>query len=185
MLFSIMRAIICNIITFYEMRAKALSVFVANTQKILKESERKGKADDQAEKIENFIKNLTMEVNNMLTRFYFQKEHEQMTDDQRKALVDFVNFVETLTKSVQSLLRRYQKSQTFEEKIDKEMKELEAHFKQRLKEFDEALNGRDDTLTSRLNKCVGDVLSRARKPFRGSSFSNRLNANAASNSIEK
>lgn len=152
-----MRAIICNIITFYEMRAKALSVFVANTQKILKESERKGKADEQAEKIENFVKNLSIEVNNMLTRFYFQKEHEQMTDDQRKALVDFVNFVETLTKSVQSLLRRYQKTQTFEEKLDKEMKELETQVKQRLKEFDEALSETSDTLTNRLSKHVCDI----------------------------
>jgi len=139
------------------MRAKALSVFVANTQKILKESERKGKADDQAEKMENFVKNLTMEVNNMLARFYFQKEHEQMTDDQRKALVDFVNFVKTLIKSVQSLLRRYQKSQTFEEKLDKEIKELEDHVKQKLKEFDEALSETSDTLTNHLSKYVCDI----------------------------
>ncbi len=164
--FFIMRAIICNIITFYEMRAKALSVFVANTQKILKESERKGKADDQAEKIENFVKDLTMEVNNMLTRFYFQKEHEQMTDDQRKALVDFVNFVETLTKSVQSLLRRYQKSQTFEEKLDKEIKELKDHVKQKLKEFDEALSETSDTLTNRLSKYVGNIVAGIKERFK-------------------
>lgn len=152
-----MRAIIYKIMCFYEMRAKALTVLVANTQKVLKEGERKRKADDQAEKIENFVKDITMEVNNMLTRFYFRKERKQMTDAQTKALVDFVNFVKTLTRNVQSLLRRFQKSRTFEEKIDREMKELETHVRQRLKEFDEVLSETSDTLTNRLNKYAGDI----------------------------
>ena len=144
------------------MRAKALSVFVANTQKALKESERKGKADNQAKKIENFVKEITMEVNNMLTKFYWLKERknrkrEQMTNEQTRALADFVAFVKTLAKQVCPLLIRFEKSQTFEEKIDKEMKELEAHVRQRLKEFDETLSETPDTLTNRLNKYAGNI----------------------------
>lgn len=157
-----MRGVIDNIISFYEMRAKALAVLVANTQKVLKETERKEKTEEQAKKIENFVKDITMRINNMLTKFYFLKERknrkqEQMTNAQTRALVDFVNFVKTLTKNVQSLLRRFQNSQTFEEKLDKEMKEIESHVRRRLKEFDEVLQETPDTLTNRLNKYAGDI----------------------------
>ncbi len=158
-----MRAVIYKIISFYEMRAKALGVLVANAQKALKESERKRKADEQAEKIENFVKEITTEVNNMVTRIYFQKERKQMTDDQTKVSVDFVNFVKTLTKNVQSLLRRFQNSRTFEEKIDKEMKELETHVRRRLKEFDEVLQETPDTMTNRLNKYAGNIAAGIRE----------------------
>lgn len=144
------------------MRAKALSVLIANTQKVLKEAERKGKADDGAERIESFVKNLTVEVNNMLTKFYWLKERknrkqEPMTNAQTKALVDFVNFVKNLTKNVRSLLRRFQKNQIFEAKIDKEIKEIETHVRRRLKEFDEVLRETPNTLTNRLNKYAGDI----------------------------
>ena len=150
------------------MRAKALTVFVANTQKILKEAERKEKTEGQAKKIENFVKDITMKVNNVLTKFYWLKERkdrkqEPMTNVQTRALVDFVNFVKTLTKNVQSLLRRFQKSRTFEEKIDKEMKELETHVRQKLKEFDEVLSGTPDTLINRLNKYAGDIAAGIRE----------------------
>jgi vacuolar-type H+-ATPase subunit I/STV1 len=148
--------------SFYEMRAKTLSVFVANTQKVLKEAERKEKAEGQAERIENFVKDITMRVNNMLTKFHWLKERknrkqEPMTNAQTKALVDFANFVKTLAQNVQSLLKRFQKSQTFEEKLDKEMKELETHVRQKLKEFDEAMSETPDTLINRLNKYAGNI----------------------------
>jgi len=166
-----MSAIIYKIISFYEMRAKALAVLVANTQKVLKETERKGKTDDQAEKIENFVKDINMRVNNMLTKFYWLKERknrkqEQMTNAQTRALVDFVAFVKTLAKQVCSLLTCFEKSQTFEEKIDKEMKELETHIRQRLKEFDEVLSGTSDTLTNRLSKYAGNIVSGIREQLK-------------------
>lgn len=144
------------------MRAKALTVLVANTQKILKEAERKRKADDQAEEIENFVKDITMRVNNMLTKFYWLKERknrkqEQMTNAQTRALADFAAFAKTLAKQVCSLLTRFEKSQTFEEKIDIEMKELETHVRQKLKEFDEALSETPDILINRLSKYAGNI----------------------------
>ncbi len=157
-----MKAIIYKIMNFYEMRAKTLSVFAAGTQKILKEAERKGETYEQTEKIENFVKDITMRINNMLTRFYFLKDRknrkqEQMTNAQTRALADFAAFVKTLAKQVCSLLIRFEKSQTFEEKLDKEMKEIETHVRQKLKEFDEALSETPDTLTNRLSKYVGDI----------------------------
>jgi len=161
-----MRGIVDKIMTFHEIRAKALSVLVANTEKALEEfaPDREKTADEQTAKLDIFVKDLTRDVNNMLTRFWFQKErklrhHEQMTDDEVKNLADFVNFTKTLTKDVRSLLTRFQKvrSQMFEEKIDKEMQELEIHVRRRLKEFDEALSETPDTLTNRLSKYAGNI----------------------------
>lgn len=178
-----MGAIIRNVITFYEMRAEALSVLVANSQKALRESEldKKRKADEQAEKLENFVKDLSIDVNNMLTRFWFQKEHKQrknepMTDDETRALADFVSFVKTLTKSVRSLLRRFQKGsgRPFEEKLDKEIEEIETDVKRRLKEFDEVLEEtlteESGTLKKRLSEYVGNMVGGAAKAFKGSIF---------------
>lgn len=124
-----------NIVTFYEMRAKALDVLVTNTQKALKEfvPDKERKANEQAEKLEDFVRGLIRDINNMLTRFWFQKERKQMTDEQANSLVDFLNFTKTLTKEIRSLLTRFQRSQTFEEELDKEIKDIETHVKQRLK----------------------------------------------------
>lgn len=135
------------------MQTEALRVLVANTQKALDQSEKERKANEQAQRVENFLKDLTKDLNNMLTRFYFLKERkkrkrEQMTDSQVKALAEFAIFAKTLTKHVYSLLNRFQAKDTFEEKIDKEIKELEVIVKQRLKEFDKALDETKNTLTN-------------------------------------
>ena len=147
-----MRGIINNIINFYQMQAETLDVLLANTQKALEQSEKERKADEQVQKVENFVRDLIMNLNNMLTKFYFLKERknrkqEQMTDRQVKAITGFVIFVETLTENVRSLLRRFQENQTFEEKIDEEIKGLETCVGQRLKEFDKALDETNSTLT--------------------------------------
>jgi len=65
------------------------------------------------------------------------------------------------------LLSSFQKSQTFEGKIEKEMKEIEAHVKQRLKEFDEALSGTRDTLKKRLIKYLSNKVESLSKFFKG------------------
>ncbi len=150
-----MRGIINNIINFYQMQAKALGVLVANTQKALEQSEKERRANEQEQRVEGFVKGLIMNLNNMLTRFYFFKDRknrrqEQMTDKQVKAITEFTVFVKALTKNVCSLLKRFQESQSFEEKIDKEIRELEAGIGQRLKEFDKALDETNGTLLIRL-----------------------------------
>jgi len=167
-----MRGIIDNIITFYDLQAEALGILITNTQNALEELDKDRKAIQQAEKVENFVKAMTMDVNNMLTRFYFLKEHKDITEEQAKTLVDFVNFVKTLTRNVHSLLCRFQKvnDQMFEEKLDKEIKEIEAHVKQRLKEYDEVLSGTSGTLKYRLCKYVSDKVTSIKKFLRGKSF---------------
>jgi len=173
-----MKGIINNIINFYQMQAKALGVLVANTQKALEQSEKERKANEQIQRVENFVKDLIMNLNNMLTKFYWLKErkkrrHEEMTQNQVKVLVDFANFVRTLTRNIHSLLARFQKvnSKTFDEKIDKEMEELEDHVNERLKEYDEVLSGTSDTLKYRLSKYVSNKLeSVINKFFKRKSF---------------
>jgi len=157
-----MRDIINNIINFYEMQAEAMDVLLANTQKALEQSEKEGNVDEQAQKMENFVRNLTMNLNNMLTKFYFLRERknrkrEQMTDRQVKATTEFAIFVETLTENVRSLLNRLGESRTFEEKIDKEIRELDAGIGQKLKEFDKALDETTSTLTIRPVKLVRNI----------------------------
>jgi len=157
-----MKGIINNIINFYEMQAKALSVLVDNTQKALEQSEKERKANEQIQRVENFVKDLTMDLNNMLAKFYFLKDRksrkqEQMTDSQVKAVTEFAVFVKTLTKKVCSLLNRLQENPTFEEKIDKEIKGLETCVGQRLKEFDAALDETSGTLTIRLINFARDI----------------------------
>ena len=157
-----MRGIINNIINFYEMQAKALGVLVANTQKALEQSENQRKANEQIQRVENFVRDLTMDLNNMLAKFYFLKDHknrkqEQMADSQVKAVTEFAVFVKTLTKKVCSLLNRLGESRTFEEIIDKEIRELDAGIGQKLKEFDKALDETTSTLTIRPVKLVRNI----------------------------
>jgi hypothetical protein len=144
------------------MQAETLNVLLANTQKALDESEKEKNADEQVQKVENFVRNLIMNLNNMLTKFYFLRERknrkqEQMTDRQVKAITGFVIFVETLTENVRSLLRRFQEGHTFEEKIDEEIRGLETFVGQRLKEFDKTLDETNGTLTIHPIKVARDV----------------------------
>jgi archaellum component FlaC len=144
------------------MQAKALGVLVANTQKALEQSENQRKANEQIQRVENFVKDLTMDLNNMLAKFYFLKDHknrkqEQMADSQVKAVTEFAVFVKTLTKKVCSLLNRLGESRTFEEKIDKEIRELETGIGQKLMEFDKALDETTSTLTIRPVKLVRNI----------------------------
>jgi len=166
-----MRGIINNIINFYQMQAEALTVLLANTQKALEQSEKGRKADEQAKRIENFEKDLIMNLNNMLTKFYFLKDRknrrqQRLTDKQVSAMTEFAVFVKTLTGNVSSLLNRFRESQTFEEKIDKEIKELETHVNERLKECDEALSGTSDTLKYRLSKYISNKVESIYKFFK-------------------
>jgi len=159
-----MRGIINNIINFYQMQAEALTILLANTQKALEQSEKERKADEQAKRIENFVKGLTMNLNNMLTKFYFlndrkNRRQQQLTDRQVSAMTEFAVFVKTLTGNVSSLLNRFQESQTFEEKIDKEIKELEASIGQKLQEFDKALEETTNTSTTYLINFAHSITS--------------------------
>ena len=143
-----MRGIIDNVIAPYEMRAEVLGVLVANIEEALRESaaDRESKADEQAKKLEDRLQDLTMDVNSMLTRFWFQKErhdrkNESMSDEQVKNIADFAGFTRTLTENVRSLQRQLDgiNGQTFERKLDEEIEQIERGVKKKLKEFDEAL----------------------------------------------
>ena len=175
------RAFIRNITTFCDTRAKVLSIraemlstLTANTEKALKElaPDKKRKIDEQIKMLQNLVKDLTGDMRDMLTRFYFLKErkqrkHEQMTDDQTKILVDFANFTKTLTKKVHSLLTLFRKAddQTFEEKLDEEIKQIETYVKKRLKEFDRALTGKSSVLKKQSLKYVENMVSGVAKTF--------------------
>jgi len=155
-----MTGIINKIINFYEMQAEAMDVLLANTQRALEQSEKEGNADEQAQRMENFVRNLIMNLNNMLAKFYFLKDRknrrqEQMTDRQVKAITGFAIFVKTLTENVRSLLRRFQENQTFEEKIDEEIRWLETCVGQRLKEFDRALDETNGSFADKLGNLFG------------------------------
>jgi len=171
-----MGGIIDNIIRFYQMRSEALGIVVGNTEKVLGEIERKKKANEETEKLQNFAENLTRDVNDTLTRFYFRKErkekrYQRLSDEEVTALVDFANFTRILAVSVSSLLNRLCKNGTFEEKLDEEIKQLETCVKKRIKEFDEvledALTGRGRMFIKRLVKRVGNVISGVAKPSKG------------------
>ena len=159
-----MRGIINNIINSYQMEAEAWNVLLTNTQRALEQSEKEKKTNEQIQRVENFVKDLTMDLNNMLTKFYFLKKRknrkqEQLTEGQKKAEVEFAAFVKTLISNVSSLLKRFQAGNTYEERIDKEIKELEAGVRQKLREFDKALGEAGDTLTVRLIKFVRNIIS--------------------------
>jgi len=169
-----MSGIIDNIITFYDMRARTLGVLIANTEKAFDELERERKADEQAKKLESFVKDLRRDLNDMLTRFYFQKEHQRMADGQVKALTDFVSFTQSLTEKVRELLTRFQKGETFEKKNERELQQLQARVEQKLKEFDKVLEKTlaegSPTWKKQLSKCGGNMISYVAKPFKGKSL---------------
>ena len=169
-----MSGIIDNIITFYDMRAETLGVLMANTEKALGELERERKADEQAKKLESFVKDLRRDLNDMLTRFYFQKEHQRMADGQVKALTDFVSFTQSLTEKVRELLTRFQKGETFEKKNERELQQLQARVEQKLKEFDKVLEKTlaegSSTWKKRLSKRAGNVVNGVTKSFRREGF---------------
>ena len=186
--------VIHNIITFYEMRAEAMGVLVANTQKAIEEltPDREGMDSEQEEKLNNFVKDLTGDVSDMLTRFWFQKErklrnNEQMSDDEGRNLADFTNFVKTLTEDLRSLLTRFQiaPGRMVGEEFDKEIGQMEIYVKKRLKEFDKVLNGTNKTLRSRLGESVSNVISRIGMLSRERLFSGALNINVADSNSEK
>jgi len=165
-----MRGIINNIINFYQIQAKALGVLVANTQKALEQSEKERKANEQIQRIENFVKELTMNLNKILTKFYWLKErkkrcHEEVTSQQIKAMVDCAHWVKSLTKKVQPVLEYFRKSPTFAKKVDGDIKELEAHIKALLRKFDEALAETPDTLAIRLSKYANTLSRKFEKCF--------------------
>jgi hypothetical protein len=171
-----MRGIINNIISFYQIQAEALGVLVANTQKALEQSEKERKANEQMQRLENFVKEWTMRLNNMLTRFYWLKERkkrhrEEITSDQVNAMVDFAHWVKSLTKKVQFVLEYFRKSPTFAEKVDKDIEDLEAHIKAQLKKFNEILDETPDTLAIRLSKCAKALPGHVRKIFTNGGFS--------------
>jgi len=171
-----MKGIIDNIITFYSIQAEALSILIANTQKALEQSEKERKAGEQVQRVENFVKDLTMNLNNMLTKFYWLKErkkrrHEEMKPDQVNAMADFARWVKSLTKKVQPVLEYFRKSPTFAEKVDKDVKELEAHIKAQLKKFNEILDETSDTLAIRLSKYAKALSGRVWKIFTNGGFS--------------
>jgi uncharacterized phage infection (PIP) family protein YhgE len=170
-----MRGIINNIINFYQMQAESLNVLVTNTQKALEQSEKERKANEQIQRLENFVKDLTMNLNNMLTRFHSLKQRkarrqEQLTEGQTKAIDEFAIFVKALTKNVCSLLNRFQQGQTFEEKINKEIKELETSVRRELREFDKSLDETKDALTTPLIRFVQNIHRGLAKLFKGRSI---------------
>jgi hypothetical protein len=162
-----MGGLIDKIIRFYQMRFDALGIVVGNTEKALVETERERRAIEETEKLRSFAKNMTWDVNNMLTRFYFRKErkekrYQRLSDEEIKALADFVNFTRNLAASVPSWLNRLRRHETFEEKFDEEIKQLETYVKERIREFDEvledALIGKGRLFIKRLAKRVSNVI---------------------------
>jgi hypothetical protein len=171
-----MRGIINNIINFYQMQAEALNVLVTNAQKALEQSEKERKANEQMQRLENFMKGLTMDLNNMLTKFYWLKERKkrrgkEITSDQVNAIVDFAHWVKSLTKKVQPILEYFRKSPTFAEKVDKDIKDLEAHIKAKLKKFNEILDETPDTLAIRSSKYAKALSGRVWKILTNGGFS--------------
>ena len=166
-----MRGIIDNVIAPYEMRAEVLGVLVANIEKALRGPAVDGesKADEQAKKLEDLLKDLTMDVNTMLTRLWFQKErhdrkNKPMSDELVNNIADFAGFTRTLTGNVRSLQRQLDgiNGQTFERKLDEEIEQIERCVKKKLKEFDDALKetrpGLGNNWKKRLKQYVGKGL---------------------------
>jgi len=171
-----MTGTINNIINFYQMQAETLGVLVANTQKALEQSEKERKADRQMQRVENFVKEWTMDLNNMLTRFYWLRERKgrqgkEITSDQANAMVEFALWVKSLIKTVQPVLEYFRKSPTFAERVDRDIKELEVHIKAQLKKFNEIIDETPDTLTIRLNKYAKTLSERVWKIFTNGGFS--------------
>ncbi len=136
---------------------------------MLNDFNRGKKAGKQAERVKNFVKDLIMDLNNMLTKFYWlkerkQKRHEEMTPDPVNGMVNFTHFVKFLTEKVHSVLGYFQKSPTFAEKIDGEMKDSEARIKAEIKKNNEVLEELPDTLAIRTGK-YANTLSEAIREF--------------------
>ena len=153
-----------------------MGVLVANTQKALEQSEKERKANAQMQRVENFVKDLTMNLNNMFTRFYWLKErkkrrHEEITSDQVNTMVDFAHWVKSLIKKVQHVLEYFRKSPAFAGRVDKDIKELEAHIKAQLKKFNEILDETPDTLAIRLGEYAKALSGRVWKIFTNGGFS--------------
>jgi len=173
--------------TSYEMRAKALGILVANTEKALEESASERIPEQQAVRLERFVQNLAREVNDMTTRFWFLKEREQMSDYEVKKMRDFVHFTKTLSRDVRLLLSRFRGAQehTFEEQVDKEIKRVECHIKQRRKEFDSAFDKTNGTIKSRLSKFVCSSPGHVGKSLKSRSLADKFDAETANRSAEK
>ena len=168
-----MSGIIDRIIRFYRMRFETLDVVLGNTEKVLMETESERKAVEETEKLQSFVKNMTWDVDNMLTRFYSRKRRKEkrcqrLSDEEVNALEGFADFARNLATSVPSWLSCLRKNETYEEKLDEEIKRLETYVKKRIKEFDEvledALSGRGRMFMKRLAKRLGDVAGSIVKP---------------------
>jgi DNA anti-recombination protein RmuC len=153
------------------MRAEVLGVLVANIEEALRGSaaDRESKADEQAKKLEDRLQDLTMNVNTMLTRLWFQKErhdrkNKPMSDELVNNIADFAGFTKTLTGNVRSLQRQLDgiNGQTFERKLDEEIEQIARGVKKKLKEFDDALKetrpGLGNTWKKRLKQYAGKGL---------------------------
>jgi hypothetical protein len=170
-----MRGIINNIINFYQIQAEALNVLVINTQKALEQSDRERKANEQAQRVENFVRNLIMDLNSMFMKFYFfkdrkNKRYEPMTDRQANVIAEFAIFAKTLTKRVRPLLNRFQQDRNFEEKIDKEIRELETSVRRKLRKFDKALDETKAALPTRLIQFARNITGGFGNLFQARSF---------------
>jgi len=118
--YEIMRAIIDNILMICQMRAKALSVLLDNTQKALSQQKEEEKSD------------------------------ERMTNGWQKAVAKLAAFTRIWTQSISSLLGRFERTQTFEEKIDNQISKLEAGVGRKSPALDENLGETEPSLTIRL-----------------------------------
>jgi len=150
-----------KMIGLYQMQANAMRILVTNTQKAFDEScsFEQVIASQQEQRLNRFVRDLSPAVCDMLTRFWFQKEHkarkhELLTKDRIKNLEDFTNFVKVLTESVRSLLARCRatSNQSFEQEFEKDLKQMEAQVRKKLREFDKALDRTNGRLRSPISK---------------------------------
>jgi hypothetical protein len=171
-----MSGAIDRIISSYQMRAHTISILLANTQKALQELAPCEEViiDAQQERLNTFVRSLTTAVSDRLTRLWFLKERKQrkgeaMTNEEITRLSDFANFVKTLTEDVRSLATRSVGSseQTFEQEFEKEIQKIGIYVRKRLKEFDVALDRKNDTFKSRLTKSARGALGHFRKSLMG------------------
>ena len=149
---------------------KILNALVSNTKKALNNFSREQKDDTQAEIVENFVKDLIMDLNNILTKFFRlkerkQKRQEDMAPEQVNGIVNFIHFVKSLSIKVHLASRYFQKRPTFAEKIDKEIKEMEIRIKADLKKINKALEETPDTLAIRFDKYTNTLIETVRESF--------------------
>jgi len=166
-----MNGIIDNITTSHCTQVKILGISLGYAQEALDAADAKREADEQATRIEDTVKRIVKDLDTMITRFYFLKEHKHMTDYQTKAAAHFVSYVKGLTRNVRSLLCRFQKveGESFEENLDREIERIEAQVKLRLEEFEEILCGTRQTFRYRLSKYVSSRVAGIKKTLTGSS----------------